>query len=149
MNSATKTSPRLGQLAKIAAVGGSLAAFAACSAVEELIISKELNGTSWRAVSIDGFSVPEDVDVTMSFGADSSVSGLAGCNSYFVKNFRTEGGVAFTQVATTRKLCPEPQMMTENTFVDALSRVNNFRHNSEGQLLIFGENVVITLDPAT
>ena len=87
--------------------------------------------------------------MTMNFGTDQSVSGLAGCNNYMVKNVRTEGGVAFTQIATTRMLCPEPQMSTENMFVDALSRVNNFRHNREGQLLIFGRDVVVTLDPVT
>lgn len=87
--------------------------------------------------------------MTMNFGTDQSVSGLAGCNNYMVKNVRTVRGVAFTQIATTRMLCPEPQMSTENMFVDALSRVNNFRHNREGQLLIFGRDVVVTLDPVT
>lgn len=149
MYTSLKTSTRLGRLANIAVVGGILATVTACASVEEFIISKDLDGTSWRAVSIDGFAIPEDVDVTMNFRADSSVSGEAGCNTYRVKNVRTEGGVAFTQVATTRKLCPEPQMTTENRFVDALARVNNFRNNEDGQLLIFGRDVVITLDPAS
>ena len=149
MNTAVETSTGLGRLTRIAAVGGLLAVVTACTAVEEFIISKELDGTSWRAVSIDGVSIPQDVDVTMNFGADKSVNGLAGCNNYMVKNVRTEGGVAFSQIGMTRRLCPEPKMTTETLFVDALSRVNNFRHNREGQLLIFGRDVVITLDPAT
>ncbi len=122
MNENMKKSAFLGRLGKVAAIGGVLAAVTACTAVEEFIISKELDGTSWRAVSIDGFSIPRDVEVTMNFGTDSSVSGLAGCNNYMVKNVRTDGGVAFTQIAATRKLCPEPQMTSENLFVDALSR---------------------------
>ena len=149
MKEATKTSTTFGRLSKATAIGGILLAATACTAVEEFIISEELDGTSWRAVSIDGVSIPQDVDVTMNFGADKSVSGLAGCNNYRVQNVRTEGGVAFTQIAATRKLCPEPQMSTEAKFVDALSRVNNFRHNREGQLMVFGRDTLILLDPAT
>lgn len=146
MKEATKTSTTFDRLSKATAIGGILLAATACTAVEEFIISEELDGTSWRAVSIDGVSIPQDVDVTMNFGADKSVSGLAGCNNYRVQNVRTEGGVSFTQVATTRKLCPEPQMSTEALFVDALSRVNNFRHNREGQLMVFGRDTVILLE---
>ena len=149
MKEDTKTSTALGRLSKAAVVGGILLTATACTAVEEFIISEELDGTSWRAVSIDGVVIPQDVEVTMNFAADSSVSGLAGCNNYRVQNVRTEGGVAFTQIAATRKLCPEPQMSTEALFVDALSRVNNFRHNREGQLTVFGRDTVILLDPAT
>ena len=149
MNNEMNTTTTFGRLAKSIAIGGVLLATAACATIEEFIISKELDGTSWRAVSIDGVSIPEDVDVTMNFGTDKSVSGLAGCNNYRVQNVRTEGGVAFTQIAATRKLCPEPQMSTENLFVDALSRVSNFRHNRDGQLIVFGRDTVILLDPAT
>lgn len=149
MKEDTKTLTTFGRLRKAAAIGGILLAATACTAVEEFIISEELDGTSWRAVSIDGVAIPQDVEVTMNFAADSSVSGLAGCNNYRVQNVRTEGGVAFTQIAATRKLCPEPQMSTEALFVDALSRVNNFRHNREGQLMVFGRDTVILLDPAT
>lgn len=145
----SKESTMLGRLCKVAVLGALLAATTACTEVEELIIKEELDGTSWRAVSIDGIAIPQDVEVTMNFGTDSSVSGLAGCNNYRVQNVRTEGGVAFTQIAATRKLCPEPQMSTETMFVDALTRVNNFRHNTDGQLIIFGGNTIITLDPAT
>ena len=75
------------------------------------------------------------------------VSGFAGCNNYVVRNAHTEGGVEFTQIAATKRLCPEPKMITENLFVDALSKVNNFRHNRDGQLMIFGRDTVITLNP--
>lgn len=148
MKTVAMTSTGLDGLTRATVIVGILAVITACTAVEELIISKELDGTSWRAVNIDGFSVPKDVDVTMSFNADRSVNGTAGCNNYMVKNVRTKGGVAFTQIATTRMLCQEPQMATENRFVDALSRVKNFRRNSDGQLLIFGRDMVTTLDPA-
>ena len=117
MKEDTKTSTTLGRLGKAAAIGGILLAATACTAVEEFIISEELDGMSWRAVSIDGVSIPQDVEVTMNFAADSSVSGLAGCNNYRVQNVRTEGGVAFTQLAASRKLCQEPQMSTCPFFV--------------------------------
>ena len=148
MNRKTNTVSSLGRLSRVAAIGCALAAVAACTAVEDLVIAEKLEGTSWRAVSIDGVSVPQGVDVTMDFAEDKSVSGLAGCNNYNVQKVGTDNGIAFTQVSATRKLCPEPQMTTENMFVDALSRVNNFRRVNERQLQLFGPDASIMLEPA-
>ena len=130
-------------------LGGLLAATAACTAVEDAIVRAELDGTSWQAVSIDGFAVPEGVEVTMNFDMDGDVSGSAGCNSYTVDDVQTVSGVKFIRIATTRKLCPEPQMTTETLFVDALGQVTNFRHNRDGQLILFGRDVTLLFDPTS
>ena len=70
MNGKIKEPNVEGRLAKAVVFGGVLAAIGACTAVEDFIIKEELNGTSWRAVSIDGFSIPQDVEVTMKSGTD-------------------------------------------------------------------------------
>lgn len=61
-----------------------LCAFMACSA---FALDQRLAGTSWQAVSIsDGYrttrDVMEDTEITAVFGADGTLSGLAGCNGY-------------------------------------------------------------------
>ncbi len=146
MNKAN-TSPILRRLATAGLLGVALVT-SACTAVEDFIIRAELDNTKWKAVNIDGFPVPAGVDVTMNFADDGSVSGLAGCNNYSVRDVRTSSGLEFVRIATTRRLCPEPQMTTENAFVEALEGVNNFRHNREGQLILFGPDVMLLFDPA-
>ena len=42
-----------------------------------------LAGPTWRLVSLDGRAVLAGTRVTAVFGADSRVSGSAGCNGYF------------------------------------------------------------------
>ena len=140
---------RSSALRRLAVVGlmGAALATTACTVVEDAIIRAELDDTKWRAVNIDGFPVPAGVDVTMNLADDGSVSGSAGCNNYSVSDVRTSSGLKFLRIATTRRLCPEPQMTTENAFVEALEGVNNFRHNREGQLILFGPDVMLLFDP--
>ena len=138
-------------LRRLATAGllGAVLVTSACTAVEDFIIRAELDNTKWRAVNIDGFPVPPGVDVTMNFADDGSVSGSAGCNTYSVSDVQTSSGLEFVRIATTRRLCPEPQMTTENAFVEALEGVSNFRHNTDGQLILFGQKVMLLFDPVS
>ena len=143
----TRLSKFLPRLATAGLLGAALAT-TACTAVEDFIIRTELDDTKWRAASIDGIPVPAGVEVTANFAKDGSVSGSAGCNTYSVGDVRTSSGLKFLQIATTRRLCPDPQMATEIAFVAALEGVRNFRITDEGQLTLFGPGTTVLFDPA-
>ena len=78
---------------------------------------------------------------------DSMLSGLAGCNNYFT-SYAADGNTleVNTPIATTRMMCPEPQMALENAYLAALEEVSSYEmtfntmelKNKEGEpLLIF------------
>lgn len=85
-----------------------------------------LAGTSWSATGINNgrealVSLVADSTVTLDFSTDGRVSGSAGCND-FTAGFQQDGSaVKFTPAALTRKMCPDPKVMEQETaFVRAL-----------------------------
>lgn len=85
-----------------------------------------LAGTSWNATGINNgrealVSLVADSTVTLDFSTDGRVSGSAGCND-FTAGFEQDGSaVKFTPAALTRKMCPDPKVMEQETaFVRAL-----------------------------
>jgi len=96
---------------------------------------------------------PEDEDlvadsptITVTFGADSTFAGSAGCNHYFGR-FLTPGGdsLAMGEAGSTMMACPEPAMTQEYRYLQALGEVGSYRMvagelvllNGDGQLLRF------------
>ena len=65
--------------------------------------------------------------MTAAFGADGSLSGFAGCNTY-TASYETAGGdaIAITDVATTRKACADDAMEVEQQFVAALGNATTY-----------------------
>jgi heat shock protein HslJ/uncharacterized protein YgiM (DUF1202 family) len=86
-----------------------------------------------------GFKTPlPGTEISARFGADGSLSGSAGCNSY------TGGFIAFDQTLRTsnltssKVLCPDPEgvMEQEGTFLTLLAQASKMRISS-GQLEVF------------
>jgi heat shock protein HslJ len=81
--------------------------------------SQALAGSQWSATGINNgkggvSSLQAGSTVTLDFGADGTVSGSAGCNSYTGRYENTAGKVKFPNVfATTRKMCVDAGVMEQ------------------------------------
>lgn len=98
-----------------------------------------LPGTSWRATGInDGRdAVTSDATtsaVTAEFGADGTLSGTGGCNTYSAP-YRIEpvDGLSIGAIAATKMACDLPVMGTELAYFAALARVATY--SIDGQTL--------------
>jgi heat shock protein HslJ len=96
--------------------------------------SETLAGTAWRITGINNgkqavVSVLAGSAPTLAFAADGRASGSAGCNS-FSSGYTADGAqLKFTQPASTRKMCAEPQgvMEQEQQLLAALETVATAR----------------------
>ena len=89
-------------------------------------------------------SVLLDTRLTALFTADGLLSGSAGCNQYHT-TYTTDGTtIAFSPIATTRRMCAAEVMAQESAFLAALEKTALFQiegnrlelHNAEGTLLV-------------
>ena len=86
-----------------------------------------LEGTSWVLNSFNDGSgafanLISDTEITAEFGADGSLTGSAGCNTYNA-SYEIEGGnINIGPSATTRMMCQEPEgvMEQESAYLAAL-----------------------------
>ena len=91
-----------------------------------------LAGTSWQATGINNGNqavVSQDGTerVTATFGADGTLSGSGGCNTYS-GTYTTTGtdGLTIGPVAATEMACPEPAMEIEQQYFAALGAVTTY-----------------------
>lgn len=93
-----------------------------------------VESTAWQLISIADSPVLEGSQVWIQF-KDGTLSGSAGCNSYFSDYRADEGTVSIAPVATTRKLCSEPDgvMQQESVYTSLLE--NTVTYAIEGSQL--------------
>lgn len=96
--------------------------------------SGNLAGTSWTVTGYnDGkqavVSVINGTKLTAQFSADGKLNGDAGCNTYMGTYETTDKNITVGQLATTRKMCAEPQgvMEQEAQFLKALESAATYR----------------------
>ena len=80
--------------------------------------SQKLADTSWKVTNYNNgkqavVNVLADTAPTVTFGADGSVSGSSGCNSFNGSAVEGAGTVKIGPLASTRKLCPTPEGVME------------------------------------
>lgn len=79
-----------------------------------------LTAGTWRPETVRTESVPDDSGISMSFSDDGRVTGNGGCNQFFGSYELTAGGLRLGPIGATRKLCMEPIMSRETSFLQAL-----------------------------
>ncbi len=85
-----------------------------------------LPGTTWVLTALGGSEDTADIFPTLEFGADGTVSGFAGCNTYN-GSYSLEGTtLSFGPLASTKMGCPPPASEVESAFLQALSGVTSF-----------------------
>ena len=90
-----------------------------------------LVGTNWTLASFHTAdavsSVIADTMITAVFGADGSVSGSAGCNSYFASYTMTETSLSIGPAGSTKMACGTPGVMQqESTYLSLLGQAKTY-----------------------
>lgn len=68
-------------------------------------------GSEWKVRDFAGDLA--NADAWVSFKSDNAVSGSGGCNNFNGTYLPDEGPRLFGPIASTRKMCPDPEMQTE------------------------------------
>jgi heat shock protein HslJ len=103
-----------------------------------------LVGVTWQLNSVNNgreavVSALAGTQVTASFGADGSVAGSGGCNTYRGSYTLNGNSLTFGPLATTRMACAQPIMDQETAFFQALQTTATFSFES-GQLWLRDAN---------
>ncbi|MEZ5997966.1 MAG: YbaY family lipoprotein [Hyphomonas sp.] len=104
-----------------------------------------LTGAEWIVEDVNRTGIIDASHISMAFGTDGRVTGLASCNNY--TGSYTQDGSALTvgPLAMTRKMCPEALMNQEMKFTGILARVTGFSFDETGALvLLTGEGETLT-----
>ncbi len=102
--------------------------------------SDSLAGTQWTIVTIAGDSVGNDSRAALNFGPDGQLSGNTSCNAFSGSYSLTGEELTAGQMAVTMMACPEPLNELERRFLGILADTADISFNSEGLLVITGQN---------
>lgn len=110
----------------------------------EAVVS-DLAGTRWVLEELGGTTLV-DVEPTLAFGGDGTVSGSAGCNT-FSGTYALDGTtLSFGPLATTKMACADPTMFVESAFLAAVAGVTGWSLDGAGRLVLAGPRP-LTLRP--
>lgn len=107
-----------------------------------------LDGTAWTIVSAQGRPLPVGDDAI--WFSEAIVFGSAGCNSFStaVGYEPATGAVAFGRaMRMTKKACPGPEGVFEQSFVQALVGARTASLDPSGRLILEGTGGPIVLSP--
>jgi heat shock protein HslJ len=97
-----------------------------------------LGGTSWNLAEMGGTADFAHIVPTIQFGADWTVSGFGGCNT-FSGTFTTEGKtLSMGPLASTEIGCQRPASAVEAEYLEALSGVTTWEIDAKGSLTLGG-----------
>lgn len=116
-------------------------------------VSTNLANSSWKVLGVNtGDAVESNARterLTIEFGADGTVSGNSGCNTFRASYTADGDRLAFDAVATTKMACEPDAMATEAAFVAALERVAAVRRTASGMDLLDEQGATqVTVAPA-
>jgi heat shock protein HslJ len=102
-----------------------------------------LVNTSWTVTSVADVPTLGATRPTMTFAADGTVSGSAGCNQYS-GTFRTDGSsIRITDVASTMMMCAGEGAQVEGLFLKGLDGAATWRKTEAGELQIDGAFAIV------
>lgn len=107
---------------------------------------RELTGRKWYVISVNGGDLvaPEGGERPWIELSGDRLQGFGGCNDlmggYTLENDR----LAFNEIGSTKKYCPEIQA-SERSIIEMLSTVSNYRLEGETLTLLQGTNEVAVL----
>jgi heat shock protein HslJ len=110
--------PKLTRLLPLSLAAAVAACVGGAAAVPPQPLATVLPNTSWKLASFDGAAVPSLI--TMRFGADGSVSGLAICNSFSGRAGFSARAIEFSNVTQTLLGCELTGHRTAQETVGAL-----------------------------
>jgi heat shock protein HslJ len=122
-----------------AALFGAASTAAACvlPPMPVLDTSPGLAGTSWVVTRISDLAVPDGTYVSLEFGADGMLSGIAGCNRYRADYSQTGSTLSIGMVMTTRRTCDPAIGWVEAALLDALPLITTIEAEPDGTVTAF------------
>lgn len=131
------------------------AAEPAAPEAESMAPAQDLADTSWDcyefAVGATPMPVLSTAPITMQFGADGTLSGNSGVNTY-TTSYKTDGTSIEIgeQIASTMMAGEEDAMKQEADFLVTLPTAATFNITDNGELVLFGpaENMIVRARPA-
>ena len=103
-----------------------------------------LAGTQWVLVELDEGPIALDPGPTLTFEAEGSIVGSAGCNRYRGQAILGDGTLTIGPLALTRTLCPPAVMALESAFVAGLESADGWRRDAD-RLELSGTDGVVRL----
>jgi heat shock protein HslJ len=89
--------------------------------------SDMLTANLWALTELDGQPPLPETFISAEFSEDGRVGGSAGCNNYSTSYTVDGDSISFGDpVAMTMKLCPDPFMVQENAYLQALSEAASY-----------------------
>ena len=117
-------------------------------AVADYLISHDdqpLLGAEWVVEDIGGQGVIDNSHASLQFLPDGRLAGSGTCNRILGSYEAREAQLNLTLAGTTMMACPEALMAQESRFVDTLARVDSYRIDETGALILSdAEGSVIT-----
>jgi heat shock protein HslJ len=99
-----------------------------------------LNGTAWRLVRWGMFGNMKqpvaNAGITLAFATETRITGSGGCNQYNSPYQGTDHTLGFGPIAATRRACESPISDLEIDYLKALSGVQTYEINDQGQLMM-------------
>lgn len=74
---------------------------------------------------------------TLILGQDGRAYGNGGCNHWFASYSLEADQLSFSEIGSTRKVCPPPLMEQEQRFLEELSHVQRWDFSSQEQLRLW------------
>jgi putative lipoprotein len=109
----------------------SIMALPACGGDDEGSTQQDpanLEGESWiltQMLTAGGQTEIVAVGVSASFDG-TTISGIAGCNSYHASYEASGGDISFGPIAATQKICPEDEQSTEDRYLQLLAEIGSY-----------------------
>lgn len=116
-----------------------------------------LEATEWILARLEGHGLVARTNITLDF-ADDIAGGYAGCNWYGGTYTATSGGLSFTEVGQTERLCQDPSgvMEQERQYLEAFVQVQGYQvaddrlelKNADDEvLLVYERREELPMDP--
>ncbi len=96
----------------------------------------ELVGPEWVVENIADQGIVDASRVTLNFDGKGRVFGKASCNGYSGQYEKTGEAWTFSQLITTKKLCPPALMTQEQRFTAILAEVETIGRDASGALVL-------------
>lgn len=95
------------------------------------IAPRELAGTSWRLVSLEGAGVLEKPEATLEFPEAGKVAGRGSCNRFFGTVEVSGGSIRFGPLAATKMSCGDAADAQERRYLQALQAAERIEWNGD------------------
>lgn len=128
------------KLAKLLPLIAAITVAAGCASTPPVASKATLTNTYWKLTELHGARVtmaPEqEREVRITLDNDGKVSGFTGCNQLMGGYTVAAEVLRFTQLGSTRMMCPAPAMQLESAVLAHLNSVTGFRIEGEQLILL-------------